>query len=103
MSFSTDSSKDVTFDIILEKNGKWGVEMKQPFNKIDVRFGTEFTQTGTATTLKYMAANGRNKNFGLTTNYNPSNMAVTVEVSVLVWNCFTLTTADFTEYVVFTL
>lgn len=82
MSFSTDSSKDVTLDLILEKNGKWGVELKQDFNKIDLRLGTEFTQTGTASTVKYRGANGRMKTFGFNTNYNPSDMALTVEVSI---------------------
>ena len=83
ISYATDSSKDITYDLILEKNGKWGVELKQDFNKIDMRLGTEFTQTGTASTVKYRAANGRMKTFALNTNYNPSDMALTFEVNNL--------------------
>lgn len=70
VSYSTDPSKDVSFSVIAEKNGKWGVELKQDFNKIDLRVGSEFSQSGNQHYVHYMDTTGDMHRFGLKTFLN---------------------------------
>lgn len=66
----------------MEKNGKWGVELKQDFNKVDIRVGSEFTSTGIKSTAQYKAANGSMKMFGLLTSYDASSKTGMVQVGL---------------------
>lgn len=80
ISYSTDTTKDVMFDIIVEKNLKWGIEVRQDFNKVNIKIGSEFTRTGTSSIVLYKAANGSMKTFSLTTSFDQSNKAAFIEV-----------------------
>jgi len=82
ISYSADTTKDVTFDMNLQKDLQWGVSLKQTFNKIDIRVGTEFTTTGSTTSVKYMDSNGQMKSFALVSKFNPTTMAASMEVSL---------------------
>lgn len=79
-SFSNDQSKDVKFNIAFEKNGKWGVELKQDFNNVDMKVGSEFSAAGNSNNyMTYKGTDGRVRNFNVKTTYNPSTKASSVE------------------------
>jgi hypothetical protein len=80
ISFSTDSSKDVALNIAVEKNGKWGVELKQDFNKIDMKMGTEFTSGGARGHFVYKATDSSMKNFGFESSYADANRPVLIKL-----------------------
>jgi len=84
MSYSADSSKDIVFETILEKNGKWGVELKQLYNNIDMKLGTEFTKGNNAAIsnmlMSYKDSTGSMKKMGLRTSYNLDSNTYSIEV-----------------------
>ena len=78
ISFSPDSSKDIYCEAILEKNLKWGYELKQDYNDIDFRIGNEWTATGMSSSLLYKAVDGSKKTFSFVTHSGTSDMSVEV-------------------------
>lgn len=80
VSYSADTTKDIIFDLIVEKNLKWGIELKQDFNKIDFRIGSEFTSTGLSSSMLYKASNGVRKSFGIVSDFDTSSNTGSIQV-----------------------